>query len=150
MKLKSVVVETNPMLIHQDSYQTNPMYLIEPVPVTESSPEVDIFLQPDEIDDDETVLHLFETMVTNNGEPLETLIEQVKGTPLYGSMMKLSEAKRQELVIKLKMKKPTEVENIISRLRRVKRASLDQTSTTAVKIRVQMRWQGLVEKLLFR
>jgi hypothetical protein len=149
--LKGIIIETNPLLISSEfpsfSYKfdvvQNPMY--EPKP--EPEPEFDL-LKPDEIHDDDTVLELFQTVVKNTGEPLEVLIEQVKGTPLYGSMMKLSDMKRQELSVKLKL--PSEVESVISRLRRVNRASLCQASTTVVKLRVHARWHKMAEKILYK
>ena len=151
--LTSVVIETNPLLISNEfpsfSYKfdvvQNPMYVPKPEPEPELCYDI---LKPDEIHDDEAVLELFQTVVNNTGEPLEVLIEQVKGTPLYGSMMKLSDVKRQELRVKLKLKMPSEVETVMSRLRRVNRASLSQASTTVVKLRVHARWHKLVEILL--
>jgi hypothetical protein len=61
-------------------------------------------------------------------------------------MSKMTDTKKQEFLIKLKHR--SEVETVISKLRRVNRASIDNSSTTSKQIRVQMRWNALFEKIV--
>ena len=107
------------------------------------------YLEPDKLDDDDVVFELLELLVKEGHESFEAIVEQVKGLPIYGRMLRLSELKRQELIVKLKNKNHVsdEVTNVMSRLRRVNRASISKTPTVVTKLRAQMRWHTIVEKM---
>jgi hypothetical protein len=110
------------------------------------------YLEPDKLDDDDVVFELLELLVKEGHDSFEAIVEQVKGLPIYGRMLRLSELKRQELIVKLKNKNHVsdEVTNVISRLRRVNRASISKTPTVVTKLRAQMRWHTIVEKMCTR
>ena len=110
------------------------------------------YLEPDKLDDDDVVFELLELLVKEGHDSFEAIVEQVKGLPIYGRMLRLSELKRQELIVKLKNKNHVsdEVTNVMSRLRRVNRASISKTPTVVTKLRAQMRWHTIVEKMCAR
>ena len=110
------------------------------------------YLEPDKLDDDDVVFELLELLVKEGHDSFEAIVEQVKGLPIYGRMLRLSELKRQEFIVKLKNKNHVsdEVTNVISRLRRVNRASISKTPTVVTKLRAQMRWHTIVEKMCAR
>jgi hypothetical protein len=131
-----------PELVKFPTIEVNPLLVVPKFEFEEN-----ILLKPDNLDDDDVALAVFETIVKDEGDgSFESLIENVKGTPLYGTMSKMTDTKKQEFLIKLKHR--SEVETVISKLRRVNRASIDNSSTTSKQIRVQMRWNALFEKIV--
>ena len=118
----------------------------------ETEPHSLQYLEPDKLDDDDVVFELLELLVKEGHDSFEAIVEQVKGLPIYGRMLRLSELKRQELIVKLKNKNHVsdEVTNVISRLRRVNRASISKTPTVVTKLRAQMRWHTCIEKMCAR
>jgi hypothetical protein len=131
-----------PELVKFPTIEVNPLLVVPKFEFEEN-----ILLKPDNLDDDDVALAVFETIVKDEGDgSFDSLIENVKGTPLYGTMSKMTDTKKKEFLIKLKHR--SEVETVISKLRRVNRASIDNSSTTSKQIRVQMRWNALFEKIV--
>jgi hypothetical protein len=143
---KGPVTFSNPMLLSPEfrsiTMQKEPEFNSI---MTEVNPlfEEPVVLEPDNIHDEEALVFVFKTMCEHTEGTFEQLVEHVKGTPLFGKMMKMSDDKKEHFVKVLQM---TEVERVMSKLRRVNRASLDKSSTLVKQMRVQARWHSMVKK----
>jgi hypothetical protein len=150
---------SNPMLLAPELNQvvrskTDPNLSVEDTRVTiESNPlfvasETPVFLEPDNFQDEESLVFIFKTMCQHNEGSFEQLVEHVRGTPLFGQMMKMSDDKKEHFVKLLRAKSMTEVEQVMSKLRRVNRASLSGTPTLVKQMRIQARWHRLYDSLV--
>jgi LPXTG-motif cell wall-anchored protein len=135
-------IEINP-IFDETKMMKNPLHY-------ETEPDEFIF-EPDKLENDDDVLQIIEFMVINDDfVSFDNIIEQVKGLPIYGRMLMISETKREEFIRKIKEKHqaPDEVVNVMSKLRKVHRNSISRSSTVITKMRAQMHWNKLFEKLL--
>jgi len=141
-EFRSITIEKNPIftepIVFRDTRVT-----IEPNPASETP----VFLEPDNFQDEETLVFIFKTMCQHSEGSFEQLVEHVRGTPLFGQMMKMSDDKKEHFVKLLRAKPMTEVEQVMSKLRRVNRASLSGTPTLVKQMRVQARWHRLYERI---
>jgi len=113
-------------------------------------PALDEFIfEPDKLEDDEDVLQIIEFMIHDDCDSFDNIIEQVKGLPIHGRMLMISETKREEFIRKIKHKNraPNEVVDVMSRLRRVQRNSISKSSTVIATMRAHMRWRTFTAKL---
>jgi hypothetical protein len=102
-----------------------------------------------EPNNDDEVLQLIEFMIYDGCDSFDNIIEQVKGLPIHGRMLMISDTKREEFIRKIKHKnqESNEVIDVMSRLRKVRRNSIPRSSTVITKMRAQMRWNTLFDKL---
>jgi hypothetical protein len=126
--------------------EINPMF--DENAVTPALPD-DFIFEPDKLENDDDVLQIIEFMIQEECDSFDNIIEQVRGLPIHGRMLMISETKREEFIRKIKQKNqaPNEVVDVMSRLRKVKRNSISRTSTVITKMRAQMHWNTLCEKL---
>ena len=112
-------------------------------------PSDDFVFEPDRLDNEDDVLQIIELMICDGCDSFDNIIEQVKGLPIHGKMLMISQTKREEFIRKIQHKNraPNEVIDVMSRLRRVKRNSISRSSTVITKMRAHMHWNRLVEKL---
>jgi hypothetical protein len=115
----------------------------------ESPPLDEYIFEPDKLEDDDDVLQIIEFMIHDDCDSFDNIIEQVKGLPIHGRMLMISETKREEFIRKIKHKNraPNEVVDVMSRLRKVKRNSISKSSTVVTKMRAQMHWRTFTVKL---
>ena len=99
------------------------------------SPAVQLnpMLQPDSVDD---AVNIFEILQVRDADSFETMVDHVKGTPMYGTMMQMDGAQREEFMVRLRHVGPTapkqspepegdqNIKNAIASLRKVHRPSL--------------------------
>ncbi len=137
---KGSVTFSNPMLLAPE-FRSITMEKGPETPEVQVNP---LFEEPDNLHDEEALVFVFKTMCEHTEGTFEQLVEHVKGTPLFGKMMKMSDDKKEHFVKVLQM---TEVERVMSKLRRVNRASLDKSSTLVKQMRVQARWHSMVKKM---
>ena len=105
--------------------------------------------ETDKLDSDDDVLQIIELMICDGCDSFDNIIEQVKGLPIHGRMLMISETKRKEFIRKIKQKNraPNEVVDVRSRLRKVKRNSISKSSTVITKMRAHVNWNRFAEKL---
>ena len=94
-------------------------------------PQINPLLAPDTVDD---AVNIFEILNVRDVDTFETMVDHVKGTPMYGTMMQMDGPQREEFMIKLRHVAPTapkqtqepegEIKNVIASLRKVHRPSL--------------------------
>ena len=126
------------VIIDAPPFSKNPLYVMSFDTTTKQNVEInpmfddttvssqdDIF-EPDKLDNDDEVLQIVELMIDDGCDSFDSIIEQVKGLPIHGKMLMISQTKREEFVRKIQHKNqaPDEVIDVISRLRKVKRKSL--------------------------
>jgi hypothetical protein len=128
--------------------EVNPMF--DEAAVTPTLPD-DFIFEPDKLENDDDVLQIIEFMIHEECDSFDNIIEQVRGLPIHGRMLMISDTKREEFIRKIKHKnqKPNEVVDVMSRLRKVKRNSISRSSTVITKMRAQMHWKTLFEKLSY-
>ena len=115
------------------------------------SPDYCVF-EPDKLDNDDDVLQIIEMMICDGCDSFDSIIEQVKGLPIHGKMLMISQTKRDEFIRKIqdKNRAPNEVIDVMSRLRRVKRNSISSSSTVITKMRAHTNWNRFSEKLYLK
>jgi hypothetical protein len=137
------------LMMSSDIYTVNQNVEINPM-FDETRVTLDEFVfEPDKLDNDDDVLQIVEFMMCDGCDSFDNIIEQVKGLPIHGKMLMISQTKREEFIRKIQHKNraSNEVIDVMSRLRKVKRNSISRSSTVITKMRAHVHWNRFAEKL---
>ena len=92
-------------------------------------------LEPDRIEDTDVIIHILDTLDVDAACTFESVVDHVKGTPMYGTMMQMDGTQREQLMVKLRHvvhqesgkepeKENEDLNRVIANLRKVHRPSL--------------------------